>query len=139
MVSEDGGEGDLSRDKRFSKFVKRGLDIWSCVAIDLVAGEHRDVGFLVVEDLAEEVESSGVGLAVLCSLRWGCIATLSNASRKVKVCPISPPSSTSKGRRITSNLNDLELVVLRHHDLRFLDLYFLSPPHRQSRRFANAH
>lgn len=138
MVAKNRGEGDLPRDERFGEFEKRGLDIWSCVAVDQVAGEHRDVGLLVVKDLAEEFESPGVGLAV-CNLRWGYIATLANASRKMKVCPISPLFPTSNRRSITRNLDNLELVILWHHDLRFLDLHLLPSPHRQPRCLTNAH
>ena len=63
MVAEDGCVGDVAPDEEFGEFEHGGLGVWCCFAVDLVAGQDDEIGFLAVENGADEHESPGVGFA----------------------------------------------------------------------------
>lgn len=65
VIAEDGGIGDAALDEEMSELEDGGLDVGGCFAIDLVAGEDDKIGLLLIEELADEFEGAGVGIAVL--------------------------------------------------------------------------
>jgi hypothetical protein len=83
VVAEYCGIRYFAFDERFCEFEDSGLRVRRLIAIGLVAGKNRKVGFLVVQDPRNEIQSPGISFAASFGRGWFNIATFSDASGQV--------------------------------------------------------
>ena len=73
VITEDQSVGDRAADEELGKFENSGLGVGRSFAVHLVAGEDYEVGFLAVEDEADEVKGTRISVAfaaVVVSRLW---------------------------------------------------------------------